>query len=89
MNKLSGVVGVFNCQGAGTWPCRDAEHQDPTSSSKSLSLLGSVSPDDLDFLGEIANDEIWTGDCAVYAFHTGKTSSSFLLRISALSRKLT
>lgn len=75
---------MFNCQGAGIWPCRDVEHQDPTSSSKSLSLSGSVSPNDLDFLGEIANDGTWTGDCAVYAFHSGKPFNFlFIMKLHA------
>ncbi|KAH6815815.1 seed imbibition 2, partial [Perilla frutescens var. frutescens] len=70
LNKLSGVVGIFNCQGAGCWPMRDAEQKDPNSSSKSLSLSGHVSPQDIDFLGETA-DERWSGDCAAYGFHAG------------------
>ncbi|XP_057804200.1 probable galactinol--sucrose galactosyltransferase 2 [Salvia miltiorrhiza] len=73
MNKSSGVIGIFNCQGAGNWSLRDTEQQDPTSSSKSISLSGTVSPHDLESLGEIA-DERWKGDCAVYAFHTGSLS---------------
>ncbi|KAG6402003.1 hypothetical protein SASPL_138872 [Salvia splendens] len=69
LNKLTGVVGVFNCQGAGCWSLRDAEQQDP----KPISLSGSVSPRDLEFLDEIT-DERWNGDCAVYSFHTGSLS---------------
>ncbi|XP_047956761.1 probable galactinol--sucrose galactosyltransferase 2 [Salvia hispanica] len=69
LNKLTGVVGVFNCQGAGCWSLRDAEQQDP----KPISLSGSVSPRDLEFLEEIT-DERWNGDCAIYSFHTGSLS---------------
>ncbi|PIN27052.1 Galactinol--sucrose galactosyltransferase [Handroanthus impetiginosus] len=73
LNKLSGVVGVFNCQGAGNWPLRDGLENKPSSSSKALVLSGHVSPQDINFLGEVA-DERWSGDCAVYAFHTGSLS---------------
>ncbi|KAK4438452.1 putative galactinol--sucrose galactosyltransferase 2 [Sesamum alatum] len=77
LNKLSGVVGVFNCQGAGNWPLRDGHkpepERNPSSSSGSLILSGHVSPQDVDFLDEVAH-ETWSGDCAVYAFHTGSLS---------------
>ncbi|XP_011071998.1 probable galactinol--sucrose galactosyltransferase 2 [Sesamum indicum] len=73
LNKLSGVVGVFNCQGAGNWPLRDGPERNPSSSSDSLILSGHVSPQDVDFLDEVAH-ETWSGDCAVYAFHTGSLS---------------
>lgn len=62
---------MFNCQGVGDWSLRNGEQQDPISSPKSVSLSGSVSPQDLEFLEKIA-DERWNGDCAVYAFQTGK-----------------
>ncbi|KAK6148250.1 hypothetical protein DH2020_019162 [Rehmannia glutinosa] len=73
LNKLSGVVGIFNCQGAGNWPLRDGVEHNSNSSSTSLILSGHVSPQDIDFLQEVA-DESWNGDCAVYAFHTGSLS---------------
>ncbi|KAL0417258.1 UNVERIFIED_CONTAM: putative galactinol--sucrose galactosyltransferase 2 [Sesamum latifolium] len=73
LNKFSGVVGVFNCQGAGNWPLRDGPERNPSSSSGSLVLSGHVSPQDVDFLDEVAH-ETWSGDCAVYAFHTGSLS---------------
>lgn len=77
MNKFSGVVGVFNCQGAGIWPLRNGPEYGVSSTSKSLALSGHVSPQDIDFLGEVA-DGSWSGKCAVYAFHSGKTFNSFL-----------
>ncbi|KAL8465657.1 hypothetical protein ACS0TY_034942 [Phlomoides rotata] len=70
LNKLSGVVGVFNCQGAGNWPLKEHDHN---SSSERLVLSGPVSPQDIDFLGEVADDR-WNGDCAVYAFRSGYLS---------------
>ncbi|CAA0818082.1 Probable galactinol--sucrose galactosyltransferase 2 [Striga hermonthica] len=73
VNKFSGLVGVFNCQGAGNWPLRDGPPHDSDSSSESSVLSGRVSPEDIDFLQQVA-DESWNGDCAVYAFHSGSLS---------------
>ncbi|KAK4394867.1 putative galactinol--sucrose galactosyltransferase 2 [Sesamum angolense] len=73
LNKFSGVVGVFNCQGAGNWPLRDGPERNPSSSADSLVLSGHVSPQDVDFLDEVAH-ETWSGDSAVYAFHNGSLS---------------
>ncbi|KAL8458008.1 hypothetical protein ACS0TY_035762 [Phlomoides rotata] len=69
LNKLTGVVGVFNCQGSGTWPMKQA--RDSTHNSASIS--GRVSPLDVEYLEEIAGG-MWTEDCAVYAFNTGSLS---------------
>ncbi|KAG8378714.1 hypothetical protein BUALT_Bualt07G0014000 [Buddleja alternifolia] len=70
LNKLSGIVGVLNCQGAGNWPLRDGPEFNDRSSSKSIVLSGRVSPHDIDFLEEVA-DQSWKGECAIYAFHMG------------------
>ncbi|XP_059643705.1 probable galactinol--sucrose galactosyltransferase 2 [Cornus florida] len=73
LNKLSGVIGVFNCQGAGNWPLKqgaeDVSHQASTGSL----ISGRVSPLDVEFLGEIGGDN-WSGDCAIYAFNSGSLS---------------
>lgn len=73
LNKLTGVIGAFNCQGAGTWPLQPTHQQIPNSDSGSanLTILGHVSPQDIEYLGEIARDN-WNGDCAVYSFHSGE-----------------
>ncbi|KAG9446461.1 hypothetical protein H6P81_012589 [Aristolochia fimbriata] len=69
MNKFSGVIGVFNCQGAGDWPCKEY-----ISTSLELSRLScDVSPSNVEFLKDVAGEN-WTGDCAVYAFNTGHLS---------------
>lgn len=74
LNKLPGVMGVFNCQGAGSWPLKEIAQD--TSSCPSLSTFIScdVSPQDIEFLEEIA-DESWNGDCAIYAFNSGSLST--------------
>ncbi|XP_058193857.1 probable galactinol--sucrose galactosyltransferase 2 isoform X2 [Rhododendron vialii] len=66
MNKFSGIIGVFNCQGAGNWPLK----QSPDSESTPLAISGHVSPLDVEYLAEVAGDN-WNGDTAVYAFFSG------------------
>ncbi|KAJ1403274.1 Glycosyl hydrolases 36 [Sesbania bispinosa] len=68
MNVLTGVVGVFNCQGAGSWPLKSLETP-PTH----LTISGKVRPLDVEFLEEVAGDN-WNGDCIVYAFNAGLLS---------------
>ncbi|KAK6148257.1 hypothetical protein DH2020_019169 [Rehmannia glutinosa] len=70
LNKLTGVIGVFNCQGAGSWPMKPAPESTQTATA---SISGRVSPLDVEFLEEIAG-ETWSGDCAMYAFNTGTLS---------------
>ncbi|KAK6261843.1 hypothetical protein QUC31_007659 [Theobroma cacao] len=70
LNKLSGVIGVFNCQGAGSWPMKQAT-EDLTSTPSSIS--GNMSPCDVEFIEEVAGEN-WNGDCAVYAFNSGSLS---------------
>lgn len=66
LNKLSGIVGVFNCQGAGNWPLKDNSIHTPIPEV----ISGQLSPSDVEDLGEVAGDN-WLGDCAVYAFSSG------------------
>ncbi|CAA7395888.1 unnamed protein product [Spirodela intermedia] len=64
LNKFSGVIGVFNCQGAGSWQIM-GNNQNP-SVSKTTDISGHVSPADVEFLEEVGGDN-WTGDCAILA----------------------
>jgi hypothetical protein len=70
LNKLSGVLGVFNCQGAGSWPLKEVAQDMSSATSTSSSISRHVSPQDVEFLEEIA-DESWNGDSAIYAFNSG------------------
>ncbi|PON85231.1 Glycosyl hydrolase [Trema orientale] len=74
LNKLSGVVGVFNCQGAGSWPLKNVAEDINFSGSTNSSISGHVRPIDVEFLEEIAG-ESWNGDCAIYAFNSGSLST--------------
>ncbi|KAL8041854.1 hypothetical protein ABFX02_09G011200 [Erythranthe guttata] len=67
LNKLTGVVGVFNCQGAGTWLMKQAQE---STQKSNIPLSGGVGPTDVEYLDEIAG-ETWTEECALYAFNKG------------------
>ncbi|GLT29093.1 hypothetical protein SLA2020_039790 [Shorea laevis] len=67
LNKLSGVVGVLNCQGAGSWPMKQVVEN--IESKPSTPILGHVSPSDVECIEEIAGEN-WNEDSAVYAFHS-------------------
>ncbi|EXB94449.1 hypothetical protein L484_018950 [Morus notabilis] len=73
LNKLCGVVGVFNCQGAGIWPLKQVVENIHCKSSTSSVISGHVKPNDVEFLEDIAGEN-WNGDCAVYAFNSGHLS---------------
>ncbi|KAL5769389.1 hypothetical protein ACOSQ2_016172 [Xanthoceras sorbifolium] len=66
LNKCTGVIGVFNCQGAGTWPCLENAVQKDVSAE----LSGQVSPLDIEYFEEVSGKQ-WTGDCAVFSFNSG------------------
>ncbi|XP_077210540.1 putative galactinol--sucrose galactosyltransferase 2 [Tasmannia lanceolata] len=68
LNKFSGVIGVFNCQGAGSWPCKERNDEEFASVSKS-SITGRVSPMNVEFLKDVAAEN-WTGDCAIFIFNS-------------------
>ncbi|CAK7323377.1 unnamed protein product [Dovyalis caffra] len=66
LNKCTGVIGVFNCQGAGSWPCLDiTNHKHVTAE-----ISGEVSPADVEYFEEVSG-KLWTGDCAIYSFNKG------------------
>lgn len=70
MNKFSGVVGIFNCQGAGFWPLNEESSLEKSPVSKSMLLSGHVCPMDAELLQAVATGN-WTGECAVYACNAG------------------
>ncbi|KAJ0017982.1 hypothetical protein Pint_09645 [Pistacia integerrima] len=72
LNACTGVLGVFNCQGAGTWHCM--EKTDETHIVSEIS--GQVSPADVEYFEEVSGKH-WTGDCAVFSFNSGS-----LIRLS-------
>ncbi|CAA0829880.1 Probable galactinol--sucrose galactosyltransferase 2 [Striga hermonthica] len=67
-NKFSGVVGVFNCQGAG-W-CKVAKKTRIHDASPGT-LTGSVRATDVDIIAEIGGPD-WNGESVIYAHRSGE-----------------
>ncbi|XP_028088732.1 probable galactinol--sucrose galactosyltransferase 2 isoform X2 [Camellia sinensis] len=70
VNKCIGVVGVFNCQGAG-W-CKVTKKTRIHDASPGT-LTGSVQATDVDALARVAGPD-WNGDTVVYAFRSGEVT---------------
>ncbi|KAF0910938.1 hypothetical protein E2562_005335 [Oryza meyeriana var. granulata] len=68
VNKCTGVVGVFNCQGAG-W-CRITKKTRVHDTAPGT-LTGSVRADDVDAIANLAGPD-WTGEAVVYAYRSGE-----------------
>lgn len=66
LNNLSGVVGVFNCQGAG-W-CKDGK-KILTHDERPGTITGIIRAEDVNYLHTVA-DSSWVGDAIVYS-HLG------------------
>jgi len=69
MNRCAGVIGVFNCQGAG-W-CKVAKKtriHDPSPGT----LSGYVNANDVDSIAEVAGPE-WNGEVIVYMHRAGNS----------------
>lgn len=67
-NKCSGVVGVFNCQGAG-W-CKVTKKTRIHNASPGT-LTGSVRASDVDTISQIARPD-WRGETVAYAHRSGE-----------------
>lgn len=68
MNKFTGIVGVFNCQGAG-W-CKETKKNQIHDTSPGT-LTGSIRADDADLISQVAGED-WSGDSIVYAYRSGE-----------------
>ncbi|RDX86750.1 putative galactinol--sucrose galactosyltransferase 2, partial [Mucuna pruriens] len=68
LNKCSGVVGVFNCQGAGWCKTEKKTRIHDTSPS---ALTGSVWASDIDLITQVTGAE-WLGETIVYAYKSGE-----------------
>lgn len=69
MNKYTGVLGVYNCQGA-AWS--DVERKNMFHQTKTEVLTGAVKGSDVHLIGEAATEPTWKGDCAVYSHHAAE-----------------
>ncbi|KAL5719471.1 galactinol--sucrose galactosyltransferase [Ranunculus cassubicifolius] len=68
LNKCSGVVGVFNCQGAG-W-CKVAKRTLIHDTSPGT-LTSTVCTTDVDLIEQVAGTN-WNGEAAVYGYRSGE-----------------
>ncbi|XP_019434156.1 PREDICTED: probable galactinol--sucrose galactosyltransferase 2 isoform X1 [Lupinus angustifolius] len=68
LNKCSGVVGVFNCQGAGWCKVQKKTRIHDTSPG---TLTTSVGASDVDLITQVAGPE-WRGEAIVYAYRSGE-----------------
>lgn len=66
LNKLTGVVAAFNCQGSGTWPGMENN----TTLTNAVVLSGKISPADIDNIDEIS-PEPGDRDFAIFSFRSG------------------
>lgn len=69
LNDFSGVMGVFNCQGAGF--CGDGK-DNLNDNKQACTIEGFIHSKDVSHLPKIAED-IWNGDIVVYS-HLGGMS---------------
>ncbi|KAL4318042.1 hypothetical protein GQ457_18G003670 [Hibiscus cannabinus] len=69
MNKYTGVLGVYNCQGA-AW--NSAARKNTFHQTNTDSLSGHVKGRDVHLISEASLDPEWAGDCAVYCHRTGE-----------------
>lgn len=72
VNKYTGVLGVYNCQGA-AW--NRVERKNTFHQTKTESLTGHVRGSDVHLIAEAAMDPEWTGDCAIYSHKTGELTT--------------
>lgn len=69
MNKYTGVLGVYNCQGA-AWS--SVEKKNVFHQNGAEAITGAVRGRDVHFIAEAAIDTDWNGDCAVYSHRVGE-----------------
>ncbi|KAK1551060.1 hypothetical protein Q3G72_029490 [Acer saccharum] len=69
MNKYTGVLGVYNCQGA-AW--NKTERKNTFHETGSDAITGHVRGRDVHLIAEAATDPDWSSECAIYCHRTGE-----------------
>ncbi|GJR69478.1 probable galactinol--sucrose galactosyltransferase 6 isoform X1 [Tanacetum coccineum] len=67
MNKYTGVIGVYNCQGA-AW--NNIERKNTFHETGNDAITGLIKARDVHLIADAAVGPEWTGDCVVYRHHT-------------------
>jgi len=68
MNKYTGVIGVYNCQGA-AWS--HVEKKNVFHQTGTEALCGEIKCSDVHLISEASTDADWKGDCVVYRYSNG------------------
>ncbi|KAJ4792602.1 Raffinose synthase family protein [Rhynchospora pubera] len=68
INKYTGVIGVYNCQGA-AWS--DVEKKNMSHQTGTDALSCEIKGCDVHLISEASTDADWKGDCAVYQYSKG------------------
>ncbi|XP_022145075.1 probable galactinol--sucrose galactosyltransferase 6 isoform X2 [Momordica charantia] len=68
LNKFTGVIGIYNCQGA-AW--NSQERKNTFHDTSSDAITGYVKGRDVHAISQVAADPDWNGDCAFYRFRSG------------------
>ncbi|KAI3857732.1 hypothetical protein MKW92_041683 [Papaver armeniacum] len=70
INKHTGVLGVYNCQGA-AWSTEERKNvHHPTGTD---ALTGVIRGEDVHLISDIAADPMWNGDVVIYRHSNGET----------------
>jgi raffinose synthase len=69
MNKFTGVLGVYNCQGAA---CSSTEIKNAFHQTTTETLTGTIRGRDVHLITEVATDPNWDDNCAFYYHQTGE-----------------
>ncbi|KAF6158146.1 hypothetical protein GIB67_014940 [Kingdonia uniflora] len=69
MNKYTGVLGVYNCQGA-AWSTIEKKNTFHITGKEPLA--GTVRSHDVHLIAEATSNPTWDGNCAIYCHKTGK-----------------
>ncbi|KGN65125.1 probable galactinol--sucrose galactosyltransferase 6-like isoform X2 [Cucumis sativus] len=68
LNKFTGVIGIYNCQGA-AW--NSQERKNTFHDTNSDAITGYVKGRDVHAISKVAADPDWNGDCAFYRHLSG------------------
>ncbi|XP_059635150.1 probable galactinol--sucrose galactosyltransferase 6 [Cornus florida] len=69
MNKYTGVLGVYNCQGA-AW--NSSERKNTFHQTQSEAITGFIKGRDVHLISDVAMDPEWNGDCASYCHRSSE-----------------
>ncbi|XP_058008938.1 probable galactinol--sucrose galactosyltransferase 6 isoform X1 [Hevea brasiliensis] len=72
MNKYTGVLGVYNCQGA-AW--NRVERKNTFHQTKYEAITGAIRSRDVHLIAEAATDSSWNGDSVIYGHRTGELTT--------------